>query len=152
MIYVINDELHNITLILAFMDSLVKWTGWKYQNWFIGHILDNCPINLIWPGGWEGVGPPPSSLIKEKNTFSLNGYNSGTKWLRYLNWVKLGHILGELNLRPFFEQITPSSNSGESLGVDMPPSGWKKVQKVPGFRGLNISSWVNWGWKKVPPP
>ena len=30
---------------------------------------------------------------------------------------KLGHILGELNFRPFFEQVTPSRSSGESPQV-----------------------------------
>ena len=34
---------------------------------------------------------------------------------------KLGHILEELNLKPFFEQATPSRSSGKSLGADLPP-------------------------------
>ena len=33
----------------------------------------------------------------------------------------LGHILGELDFNSFFEQVTPSRSSGESLGADLPP-------------------------------
>ena len=61
------------------------------------------------------------SIAKEKTPFS-NSYISRTKWLKYLNWVKLGHILGKLNFRP-------------------PPPGWWKVQKVLGFIGLK-NKWL----------
>ena len=35
---------------------------------------------------------------------------------------KMGHILEELNFRPFFEQVNPSRISGESFGADLPPT------------------------------
>ena len=42
--------------------------------------------------------------------------------------AKLGQILGELNFRPFFEQVTSSRSSGESLGTDLFP-GDKRSKK-----------------------
>ena len=53
----------------------------------------------------------PIVFNQGKTPFS-NGYISRTMWLRHLNWIKLGHILWELNSRPFFEQVTPSMSPG----------------------------------------
>ena len=54
---------------------------------------------------------------------------------------KLGHylkILGRLNFKPVFEQVTLSRSSGKSLGqiCPPPPPGCWKVQKVLGWKGL----------------
>ena len=87
-------------------------------------------LTLFNPGGAD---LPPSSLIKGKKPFS-NNYISPTKWLRYLNWVKLGHILKKLDFRPFFELFTPSRSSGERLGADLSPPHWVlKGSKNAGF-------------------
>ena len=52
---------------------------------------------------------------------------------------KLGHILGELNFRPFFEQVTSSRSSGESLGTDLPPAPQViKGPKSAGFYRVNM--------------
>lgn len=49
-----------------------------------------------------------------------------TMWLRYLNRVKLGHILWKLNLGPLFWASHSLQESRKSLGADLPPppQGW----------------------------
>ena len=59
----------------------------------------------------------------QKNTFFSNSYISEPKWPRYLNWVTYSRFLGELNSKPFFDQVTPSRSSGKSFGTDLPPPG-----------------------------
>ena len=49
---------------------------------------------------------------------------------------KLGHILGELNFRLFFEEVNPSMNSGESLWADLPQPPTPRVIKGPKSSGF----------------
>ena len=51
----------------------------------------------------RGGGRSAPIIFNQGKTPFSNNYISRTKWRIYLNWVKLGHILGELNFRPYFE-------------------------------------------------
>ena len=115
--YVDKSKREEIFFILIF--SLKPYiAGWL---WYKCMRRNRGLVNPIWPRG--GADLPTLFLIKEKHLFfsSKNSYISRIKPLRYLNWVKMAPILGEPNFRPFFEQVTSSRSSGESLGADLPP-------------------------------
>ena len=58
-----------------------------------------------------------------KKKYLSNSFISGTKWSRYLNWVKNLRLLVEL----IFEQVTPARSSGKCLGQICHPPGHKRV-------------------------